>query len=290
MMKTELTLGIIGFPIGHSLSPLIYETAAREAGLKISYSRFETAPADLARAVDGIRALSIRGVNVTIPHKVKIIDKLDELDERARAIGAVNLIVNDSGKLKGYNSDMLGFMRALKIEGKIDPRAKKTLLIGAGGAARAIGFGLARAGGELSIVNRSAQKGAELARDIEKEIGSGSVESAPIDRADLIEPLIASADLIVNATSVGMGASLGDRAPISLGSASSGALVVDIVYSPLETPLLRAARDRGLRALDGLAMLINQAEDAFELFTGLRGSFPSKKIRRALESKLNLNE
>jgi len=267
--KTRL-YGVFGDPVTHSLSPALHNAAFGATGLNAVYLAFGLKGAK--GAVDAVRHLNMGGASVTIPHKTDVMAHLDEVDETARAIGAVNTIVNKAGKLIGFNSDVDGAMRALEQKGEI--AGKKVVMIGAGGAARAIGYGIKQKGGSLLIANRSADKGEALAKDL----GASFCPLTGLDLGDV--------DILINATSVGMTPHV-DDVPVPLDSLTSRTLVMDIVYNPLETALLSAARAAGCETVDGTAMFVFQAVAQFELWTGLEA--PVDLMRRtvldALERK-----
>lgn len=281
-MEKPLALGIIGHPIGHTLSPLMHAVAAGSAGVSLAYSVYDVKPENLRAAMEGVRALSIDGLNVTVPHKVDVMESLDEITEEAAAIGAVNTIVRRGGRLTGYNTDAHGFLTSLKENAGGDPAGKSVLVYGAGGAARAIVAGLARAGaGRIVIVNRAEGKAERLAEKV-RGLGRGAeTEGLGFSSNKLFES-VRSADIIVNTTAVGM-EGVGGRLP-AMDGVRKGQLVVDIVYRPLETPLLSRARAAGAATLDGLWMLIHQGAMSFTLWTGK--PFPADRVRRALLAEL----
>ncbi|MGH2631792.1 MAG: shikimate dehydrogenase [Tepidiformaceae bacterium] len=259
--------GIIGHPVTHSLSPVFQGAAFAACGLEVTYERWDTVPEALHGRVVSLSAPAYLGANVTIPHKEAVIPFLDELGGQSARVGAVNTILNRSGRLYGFNTDGPGFVAALKNESRFDPAGRSFLLLGAGGAARGIAFALAEAqAGAITISNRTAARAERLATDV-STISRGPVSII----GDAAAPGAAAAyDCIVNCTSVGMGENGIDGAsPMVLDGAASGTLVVDIVYTPEETPLLRDARSRGLPVLGGLPMLIYQGGLAFELWTGV---------------------
>ncbi len=253
-------LGLLGHPLGHSLSPVMHRAALRALGLEGDYRRLDTPSEQLGARVEEVRTL-YHGVNVTVPHKEAILPWLDELDPAAAAIGAVNTVVNDGGRLVGHNTDAPGFLRALAEAGV---RGEVALLLGAGGAARAIAFALKEAGWEVWIHNRTRARALALAEAFGLRV---------VDPARARE-----ADLVVNATSVGLHDP--DATPIDPCHLPRGGAVVDIIYGVGETRLLRAARARGLPAFDGLGMLLWQGLLAFELWTGRKA--PVEAVRRAL--------
>ncbi len=249
-------LGIIGHPVAHSLSPAIQGAALRVASVDATYDRWDTRPDNLAARVAVLREPDCLGANVTIPHKQAVLSLLDEVAPLAAEIGAVNTIVNDDGRLTGHNTDGGGFVAALQEAG-FAPAGNSFLLVGAGGAARGIAFALRHAGaGALAITNRTAARAQALADAV-------GAETAPFDAPP------APYDCVVNCTSAGMhGSGAEDTLPCDPAAADPATLIVDIVYAPEETPLLRAAHEAGLRTLGGLPMLIHQGALAFELWTG----------------------
>lgn len=255
--------GIIGQPVAHSLSPVFQAAAFRQCGLDVRYEFWETAATELEQRVAGLRGPDVLGANVTIPHKEAVIPLLDELGGQSARVGAVNTIVNRDGRLFGFNTDGPGFVAALKNEAAFDPAGKSVLLLGAGGAARGIAFALAEERtGEIRIWNRTIERAQRLATDV-------ATAGANVAATRTADPT--GYDCIVNCTSLGM-AGTGTEAGTScdLATASHGALVVDIVYRPAETALLKAAKGFGLKTLGGLPMLIYQGALAFELWTGVR--------------------
>jgi shikimate dehydrogenase len=257
--------GIIGHPVAHSLSPAFQSAAFEHCGLNTSYELWDTQAAGLDARVASLRQPDVLGANVTIPHKESVFPLLDELGGQSARVGAVNTIVNREGRLFGFNTDGPGFVAALRNESRFDPAGAAILLLGAGGAARGIAFALAEArAGTIDIANRDAARAQRLANDVRAVAGNGVAAIPP-------SVALSGYDAIVNCTSVGMHGGP-DRAgtPADLATARVGALVVDIVYAPEDTPFLRAAADRGLKTLGGLPMLIYQGALAFELWTGLR--------------------
>ncbi len=279
LAKVKL-FALIGDPIEQTLSPAMHNAAFRALGLNCAYVTLRVPERFLADAIGGIRALGIAGFNVTIPHKIDIVGLLDELDKSASLVGAVNTVKNDRGKLIGFNTDGDGALRALK--GKIGPiKGKKVVLLGAGGAARAIAFSLANAGAKLTIANRTVPKARALASTIEQKLGI-NVEMVSLARAELTEAL-KNADVLINATSVGMYPKA-DQTLVSASMMHRGLIVNDIVYKPLQTRLLREARRAGGRTIDGLGMLAHQGALAFEIWTGKRA--PIKVMEAAAKRQL----
>ncbi len=254
--------GIIGHPVTHSLSPVFQSAAFAHCGLDVAYERWDTTAEALAGRVVSLRGANCLGANVTIPYKETVISSLDELGGQSARVGAVNTIVNRQGRLFGFNTDGPGFVAALKNEARFDLAGKQVFLAGAGGAARGIAFALAEAGARVSIANRAPERARRLAADVGAlSPGITAVESG----GDL-----SGYDCVVNCTSVGMdGGPDPAGCPFDVAGLKPDALVVDIVYAPEETPLLKAASARGLRTLGGLPMLIYQGALSFELWTGV---------------------
>jgi shikimate dehydrogenase len=245
------TAGVIGWPIAHSKSPLIHRFWLRTLGIDGDYSRFEVRPDALGAAVRALPALGIAGVNVTLPHKVAVLDCLDDVSPEAAAIGAVNTVVVRGGGLWGTNTDIAGFAGALAGR-----QVEHAVVVGAGGAARAVLSALARLGvRRITVMNRSVGRARALLEGLGIEGDAIALAAAVPD-----------ADLLVNASSLGMQGEPPLR--LDLADLPDRATVYDIVYAPLETGLLAAARARGLRTIDGLEMLVGQAAAAFELFFG----------------------
>ena len=270
--QTEL-YGVIGNPVQHSLSPIIHNAAFRRMGLNAVYLAFEVI--NVEEALRGIRGLGVRGISVTIPFKTGVVPFLDNVEGLAKKIGAVNTIVNRRGKLIGYNTDCDGALEAL--EEKMDLRGKRFVLLGAGGAARAIGFGLQERGYPLIIVNRSKERGQALSREL-------GCDYLPVSSLVRMKAGELEADVIVNATSLGMYPRDGET-PIPKELLKEGMMVMDIVYQPLQTKFLREAKEKGCVTVDGLEMLIRQGMAQFEIWTGRRLEIGQIKrdLRRAME-------
>ena len=258
---------VFGDPVGHSLSPVMHNSALTQTGLNGIYIAFRVK--DIAAAVDGIRGLGIRGASITIPHKVSVMKYLDEVDAPAAKIGAVNTIVNRHGVLHGYNTDCPGAVTAL-LE-KIIIKDKQVAIVGAGGGARAIGFGIHQEGGRLTIINRSGQRGEKLADDL------------GCDFKLLAEVKKLSYDIVINATPIGM-TPLEDRTPVKPELLEAGTVVMDTVYNPLKTRLLRDAEKAGCRTIDGVSMLVHQGAVQFEMWTSQKA--PVEIMRRAVLDEL----
>ena len=277
--KTELC-GVIGDPIGHSVSPALHDAAFRALGLDYAYVPFHVRRSDLPAALQGMRALNIRGLNVTIPHKVAIIPLLDEIDPPARQIGAVNVVLNGSGRLIGYNTDAQGFLHVLSEHG-IEPQGKNIVVLGAGGAARAICFALASQGASLTILNRTVTTAQACAEDISQTFRL-PLKVLDLNRKNLAYALH-QASLLVNATSVGMLPAAG-VSPVDRDLLGTHLTVMDIVYNPYKSKLLREAAQAGAKTINGLEMLVWQGALAFERWTGLQA--PIDVMRRAAAAAL----
>ena len=271
--------GILGYPIGHSLSPLMHTLAFRHHGLDAVYLPFSVAPDDLRRAVDGAVALGMGGFNVTIPHKETILACLDDITDEARAIGAVNTVHVRDGHTVGHNTDGAGFLLPLK---KVETPVSQlnACVIGAGGAARALSAALLGVGcPRLIIANRTFSRGERLATELRSRYPGAEVR--PIAMADAADAARQSR-LVVNSTSMGM--HQGDGSPLPEGCLGPDQVAYDIVYRPLVTPFLRDARNAGATTIGGLDMLIGQGAEAFNIWTGL--SFPLEAVGPALEARL----
>ena len=263
--KTQ-NLGIMGWPVEHSLSPAMQNAALNAAGLDYAYIALPVAPEQLPIAVDGLRAMGFRGWNVTIPHKTAILSLLDEVTEDARIIGAVNTVVNDGETLTGYNTDAVGFQKGL--EGLGFPENGHAVLLGAGGGARAVLWSLCKTGaGRISIGVRNPEKAEQTAAGFRPHAGNTSIEPLRWDSTAFCEAL-KTADLLVNTTPIGMYPSTDAMPPVDLRLLPSGAPVYDIIYTPSKTRLLREAEKLGHPIRNGEAMLTGQGAEAFRLWTG----------------------
>ena len=270
--------GLLGDPVAHSLSPLMQNRAFSEHHIDAVYVPFHVLPDDLPTAVKGLRALSIAGVNVTIPHKETILPLLDQIDSAAQLIGAVNTVVNNDGSLIGYNTDASGFMRSVQQELNFLPEGRDILLLGAGGACRAATVALASAGVKSIVVaNRSPARAEKLISNLISHFPS--VQFSAIDYNDnSYLQFLSGADLIVNTTSVGLHGEEINFLPLE--RIKGSALIYDMIYSVSETPLIKSARSLSLLCTNGLGMLAAQGEDAFSLWTGIR--LPIGTMRRFL--------
>ena len=272
--RTEL-YGIIGNPVRNSLSPMIHNGAFKRLGWNAVYLAFEIK--NLEEALRGIRGLGVRGVSVTHPFKTEVIPFLDKVEKLAKKIGAVNTIVHREGRLIGYNTDCDGALEAL--EEKMDLRGKRVVLLGAGGAARAIGFGLKERDGQLIIANRSRNRGEALSRELKCHF-------IPMSSLFKMKTGELEADVVINATSLGM-VPRERETPLPKKLLRKGMMVMDIVYEPLQTKLLREAKEKGCLTINGLEMLVQQGVAQFMIWTGKRPEIGKikKDLRRALEEE-----
>lgn len=270
--------GIIGWPVSHSLSPVMHNAAFAALGLDWVYVPFPVAPGRLAQAVAGLRALGVAGFSVTIPHKVAILPLLDQVDPEAQLIGAVNTVALREGRLLGFNTDGVGLVAALSAKLGFSAPGRQVLVLGAGGAARSAVVALARAGAaRIDLANRSPERGEELVQSL---AGRLPAELCARSLEGLADPgYLASFDLVVNTTSLGM---QGEEVPgLELPALKPGCALYDMVYAPPVTPLLARARSLGLPCANGLGMLVAQGEEAFALWTGQRP--PEGCLERALQ-------
>ena len=277
--KTKVC-AIIGDPVEHSLSPVMHNVAFKELGLNLVYMAFTVTTKELKTAIMGARSLGLTGLNVTMPHKNAVMNYIDEVDATAKGIGAVNTILSNHGKLIGYNTDGNGAMIALQENG-VDPEGKKLVLLGAGGAAKAIAYHAAQDVDELVILNRSQEKAIKLdealPQSFRKKVKTGRL-SFTVLKEELKE-----ADILINATSVGMHPNV-DISPVPSSLLRCDLCVMDIIYSPLETRLVIDAKSLGAKVVSGLEMLIYQGAVAFEIWTNC--SAPIEVMRNAALNEL----
>ncbi len=275
-----LKLGVIGDPIAHSKSPVMHEAALRESGIAGEYSALHIKPDQLADLIAAVREEAYRGINVTIPHKENVMRHLDELSEDARRIGAVNTIINEGGRLIGRNTDGIGYVRSLKEEAAAELEGRRIVVIGAGGAARGIIYALAAEAPErIVLLNRTTERAEALAREWSD---LADIAALPADRA---AEALRSADIVINTTSVGMHPQV-DAVPIDPALLRGGEIVSDLIYNPLETKLLRLAREKGCRVHGGLGMFVYQGAYAFEYWTGVPA--PIEAMRAAVLGDMNV--
>ena len=267
--KTKI-IGLIGENIENSLSPFIHNQIIIKYSLDFCYLPFQVAETDLGEAIQGIRALNIRGVNITFPYKKKAIEFLDELEESARRIGAVNTIVNNEGNLTGYNTDVIGFKKSLQDNGKFVIKEKNAVILGAGGAARGVIYTLLEEGiEEISIFNRTLEKAEKIKQDFSPFFPQSSINIFSFEQ-DNIKDKIKEANLLVNATSIGMASQI-DNTPLPDENLfHPNLLVYDLIYHPAKTLFLKQAERAGAKIINGLPMLVYQGIESFYLWTGLK--------------------
>lgn len=269
--------GLLGYPIGKSLSPAMHTAAFKKLKVNGIYLLFEVEAGNFEAAMRKIRLMNIAGFNVTVPYKEKIIPYLDVLDKQASQIGAVNTVLNRGGELIGYNTDGAGFIASLKNDLKLDPKNKNIFIIGAGGAARAIGFALAKEKARSIIFyDIFKQKAEKLKEDIGKTFKNCQVDT--ISSIQHQGSRIKDSNVLVNASTCGM--KKDDPLPIEPKILPEGIALYDIIYNPSPTRLIKAARAKGIHAVNGLGMLLYQGASAFEIWTGKRA--PIDAMRRAL--------
>ncbi|MCS7108728.1 MAG: shikimate dehydrogenase [Sulfolobales archaeon] len=266
-MKHPRLICLIGDPVEHSISPVIHNEAFRRLGLNYIYLTFRVRSDDLEHAVKGLKALGAVGFNVTLPHKVSIIKYLDEVTPEAMSIGSVNTVVNDGGKLIGYNTDVVGVVNTFKSLG-VNVLNVNAAVLGAGGASRAVINALIKCGvGKVLLINRTLEKAVEVARDCRS--ASPNTEVIPMElNSRNLQLALSQSEILINTTSVGMYPNVDDSlVPKNL--IRDDLIVMDIVYNPVETKLLRDAKERGAKTINGVYMLVHQAAAAFKLWTGV---------------------
>lgn len=286
LTATTALYAVLGDPVEHSLSPVFQNAALEAAGIDARYVALRVTPEDLPNFLTGIRHSNIKGFNATVPHKEALAKICDKLSKEAQLIGAVNTVSIKAGKLHGDNTDGAGFLASLSEEAKFDPKGKKVCMLGAGGAARAIGYALAKAGAvQIVIANRTPTKARALADDLGEKMKKTRF-AASSHRSSELSRAVEGADLLVNATSVG----LGGRGVISLpwGVLPKSALIADIVYDPRLTPMLTEAKRRKYKILSGLGMLVHQGALSYEIWTGSKPDIG--KMRKAAEKALKDRE
>ena len=266
------TFAVIGDPIDHSLSPHIHSSAFRELGLDCSYIGYKIPRGELKDGIEGLKKINIDGFNITVPHKIEMMKYLDKTDESCSLIGAVNTVVNIKGVLKGYNTDMDGFLEPIKKR-ELVIRDSRVLLLGAGGAARAIAAGLAKEKAKsVTIANRTLKNAdnlAEFAKKIGLDCSTMKIEDVRCQTGDY--------DVIINATSVGL---KNEPSPISLEGIDGKTIIYDIVYRPMNTDFIKQAKDRGATIVFGYEMLLGQAARAFEIWHDMKA--PYNVMKKAL--------
>ena len=277
-------VGVIGHPIKHSFSPLMHNIAFDILKLDYSYLPFDVPISNLKDALKGILALGIKGVNVTLPLKEKIIDYLSEISEEANVVGSVNTVVNENGKLHGYNTDVHGIYETLNPY-KDEITGSVVTLIGSGGASRSVIYTLIRyfKPREINIINRTEQKAESLKNYFSSKMLFDDIKTFSLVPPDLVD-IFRNSNLIINTTSVGLFPEVDDSPTTIEDSFIKGQIVFDVVYNPLKTKFMQIAEKKGVRTLNGLRMFVEQGAKSFELWTG--EEFPKEKIFKTLTNYL----
>lgn len=276
-------VGIIGYPLGHTLSPAMHNAAFKELGLDWEYRPFEITPPNLIAAVNDLRSQPITGFNVTIPHKETLIPLLDEVTKLVKIIGAVNTVKVQAGRLIGYNTDGEGFIESLKEDAKENPAGKKIVVLGAGGASRAVCVMLAKKRAKNVVITDIDGKKAEALANYVGSLFETSFSFVP-PNSPALQSILAAADLLINTTPIGMQPKTEQSPLAEKVTLSPRLLVYDLVYAPSETKLLRTAKAAGCRTCSGLGMLVRQGALAFTLWTGKEA--PISVMRKAAEQTL----
>jgi shikimate dehydrogenase len=278
--KTQVC-GVIGDPIAHTLSPAMQNAAFKHLKLDFVFLAFKVKHTELENAMRGVRGLGIRGLNVTMPHKTAVLRYLDDLDANVKFLGSANTILNYGGRLLGFNTDGAGALNALRENG-VNPEGKNVLLLGAGGAAKAIAYSLAQDAGALCILNRVPEKAAVLAdalnRVFDKEVMGGTLSP------NAVQKNLQDADILVNATSVGMHPNI-NQSLVAPQWLRSDLAVMDIVYNPVETKLAKDAKAAGAHVISGVEMLLYQGVASFQIWTG--HAAPIKVMQTAALNQLS---
>lgn len=274
--KAEL-VGVFGYPVAENPTCVMQEAAFNQLGLQWRYLTIEVKPDALADAMRGMRAMAFQGINLTIPHKVAVMQYLDEIAEDAAKIGAVNTVRRLGDKLIGENTDGKGFLRGVREEASIDPQGKKIVIMGAGGAARAIAVELALArAAEIIVYNRSNERGEAMVKDLVSRTGAKASFKPWMTTYAITDDV----DILVNATSIGLYPDVDAVVDVNLEGAQPGLLVCDVIPNPPETRLMKAAQAQGLKTLNGLSMLVFQGVIGFEMWTGEKA--PEQVMKDAL--------
>ncbi len=278
--KTNI-VGLIGDPVEHSMSPPMHNAAFEYLGLDFAYVPFNVKTSVLGEAIKGASALGIKGLNVTIPHKTSVLEFLDVINKPAKLIGAVNTIKFANGKITGYNTDGIGAVMAL--EEVIPVKDKKVVVVGAGGAARALAFQLILSGIEsITLINRTPEKALKLKNEIESKIES----KVSYGNLEILEKEISKADILINTTPIGMYPHINDTPLANASMMHSDLVVNDLVYNPMDTVLLKEAEKAGAKSVSGLSMLLYQGAEAFKIWTGQEA--PVDIMEKTLLNLLNL--
>ncbi len=275
--RAEL-VGVFGDPVDENPTGLMLEAAFRALGLDWRYITMRVKAEDLTAAVAGLRAMNFKGVNLTIPHKVAVLQHLDRVAQDAAIMGAVNTVRRDGELLIGENTDGKGFLRSIRQDAGVDPRGKHVIFLGAGGAARAMSVEMALAGtAQITIVNRTAARGETLVKLLQEHTPT----RADFQLWDGKYAIPAGTDILVNATSIGLYPNVDEMPPVDLASIRAGLLVCDVIPNPPRTAFLKAAEKCGARTLDGLGMLVYQGAIAFKMWTG--HDAPVEVMKRKLQ-------
>lgn len=278
---TTSLIGLLGSPIRHSRSPHMQNSAFKKLGLDYVYLAFNIEDGDIKKGIDAMKTLKVKGFNVTMPHKQKVVELLDEVTQDSRIMGSVNTVLNDNGKLIGYNTDGKAFVKAIEAY-NIEYKDKKVVMVGAGGAARAIAIQLAFDGvGEIVIMNRNFNKAQEIIETINSNIPNYKARVVELDELCLKRELIDSS-ILINCTSLGMGASLDQSIISNSETLHKNLFVADIIYDPLKTKLLTQAEEVGCKIMNGIDMMTYQGALAFKIWTG--EDMPIEYIKEVLIS------
>lgn len=281
--KAEL-VGVLGYPVAENPTGVMQEAAFREVGLNWRYLNIEVPPDGLADAMTGVRAFGMQGVNLTIPHKVAVLQYLDEVSSDAQVIGAVNTVRREGDRLIGENTDGKGFLRGVRVDAGMDPSGKRVVMIGAGGAARAIATELLLAGvSDLLVVNRSVERGEGMVQHLKDHIERAPIRFEPLQGTYRVPDDV---DLFINATSIGLYPDVEAMPDVDLSAARRDMLVADVVFNPPITRLLDDATRRGMPVLDGLSMLVYQGMIGFTMWTGQEA--PEAVMKKALAEALGV--
>ncbi|MEE1117687.1 shikimate dehydrogenase [Methanosphaera sp.] len=277
--KTKV-VGVIGHPIEHSMSPPMHNNAFKELNMDYVYVAFHVLPENIEKLIESCKTLDIKGLNVTIPHKTSVIPFLDEIDPTAKKIGAVNTIQFKNGIAKGFNTDGIGAIKSIQEYTTL--KGKNVLIIGAGGASKAISFTLINENiNSLVIANRSKENACNLIENIRMQCDFEEISYVDIkDASELIDDV----DIIINTTPIGMYPKHEVEPPIKTDKINEKHIVMDVIYNPLETELLKEARLNGATTINGTSMLINQGLESFKIFTGCKASY--KSFEEALMEQL----
>jgi shikimate dehydrogenase len=278
--------GVIGHPLTHSISPAIFKAAFDAAGIDATYEAWDTEPDVLQGRIDALRGSDFLGANVTIPHKTAVVPMLDSASDLASTAGAVNTIVHSDGKLVGHNTDVAGFSRTLREDAGFDAKGKRTMLLGSGGAARAVALALMQMNPSvIYVVSRRPNKIDAMVVSLKKGTPAGTTLSWAYWGDGSYLRSLNEADLIVNATPIGVaGSDTAGQSPIPAELIQPKTTVFDLVYNPMETPFVAAAKSRGAKAISGLGMLVYQAAESFKLWTAQDPNIPA--MRAAAEQSL----